>query len=83
MEIQNVFLEFFGDPSDDKECYKRYSSTQPFKPCGNDSEVIQFVNAKTISKILEVAKGWIAPSDITDFLGDVEKVCPEYWNLPC
>jgi hypothetical protein len=45
-EIKRVFVEFFGDPSDDKECYKRYTSTEPFAPLGFDAEVIEFVNVK-------------------------------------
>ena len=50
-EIKDVYVEFFGDPSDDKECYKRYSSTQPFQPCGNDAEVIHFVNVKEADRL--------------------------------
>ncbi len=42
-----VFVEFGGDPSNDKECYKRYSSTEPFEACGLDAEVIRFVNHKS------------------------------------
>lgn len=43
VKIQKVFVEFGGDPSDDKECYKRYTSTEPFEAVWPDSEVIECI----------------------------------------
>lgn len=40
---REFWIEFFGDPSDDKEVYKRYSAAVPFKPVGNDAEVFHLI----------------------------------------
>lgn len=46
------YIEFSGDPSDDKECYKRYSSkNQPIKPIGNDTEVFELVEKSEYEKM--------------------------------
>lgn len=37
---RDIYIEFGGDPSDDKELYKRYSSTSPFEPSSHSDEVI-------------------------------------------
>lgn len=39
---RDIWIAFGADPSDDKEVYKRYSSTTPFKPASPDEEVIHF-----------------------------------------
>lgn len=40
-KLRDIWIAFGGDPSDDKEVYKRYSSAAPFKPVGLDEEVIR------------------------------------------
>lgn len=52
--IERVFVEFGGDPSDDKECYKRYTSTEPFTPVGFNVEVLECIPVETIkAKVAE------------------------------
>lgn len=51
-EPRLVWIEFSGDPSDDKEVYKRYSATKPFKPCGLDAEVVALVEASALTEAL-------------------------------
>lgn len=43
-KIERVFVEFGGDPSNDKECYKRYTSTEPFEGILPSDEVLEFVS---------------------------------------
>lgn len=40
---REFWIEFGGDPSDDEEVYKRYSSTKPFKPTSYAEEVIHCI----------------------------------------
>lgn len=47
---REFWIEFCGDPSDDKECYKRYSSTEPFHPVGLDAEVFHLVEHSAFEK---------------------------------
>ena len=52
--IERVFVEFGGDPSDDKECYKRYTSTTAFAPVGHDVEVLECIPVETVkAKVAE------------------------------
>lgn len=37
---KEFWIEFSGDPSDDKECYKRYVSGTEFKPILPECEVL-------------------------------------------
>lgn len=41
--VREVYVEFGGDPSNDRENYKRYCGTEPFKPVGFDAEVVRFI----------------------------------------
>lgn len=74
-EIKECYVEFFGDPSDDKECYKRYSSTEPFPPCGNDAEVIRFVNYKAYEQAVNALREM--REHICD--GGGERPCSQMW----
>lgn len=47
-KLREIWIAFGGDPSDDKEVYKRYSSTRPFKPVGLDEEVIPTIEARYV-----------------------------------
>ncbi len=49
---REVYVEFFGDPSDDRECYKRYSARTPFKPVGLDAEVIHYIEKAVYDEAL-------------------------------
>lgn len=40
---REFWVEFGGDPSDDKEIYKRYSARVPFEPTDFSDEVIHCV----------------------------------------
>ncbi len=40
---REFWIEFGGDPSDDKEVYKRYCAATPFKPAGFSEEVIHTI----------------------------------------
>ena len=42
-QFRNLFVEFSGDPSNDKELYKRYCSSEKFEPLSLSDEVIHFV----------------------------------------
>ena len=42
-EWRKVYVEWGGDPSDDKENYKRYCSTEPFQPTSYAEEVVGYV----------------------------------------
>lgn len=43
---QEFFIEFGGDPSDDKELYKRYSTrAKPFEPAFPNAEVFCLVES--------------------------------------
>lgn len=53
--IKRVFVEFGGDPSDDKECYKRYTATSPFKPCLFNAEVLECIPIETIKESIQEA----------------------------
>lgn len=45
------YLEIGNDPSDNKELYKRYSSTEPFKAMGQ-SRVVELIDYKDYDFIL-------------------------------
>lgn len=55
LKPREVYVEFFGDPSDDKEHYKRYCGTEPFKPVGHDAEVIHYIEYSAFEKALKSA----------------------------
>jgi hypothetical protein len=40
---REFWVEFGGDPSDDKEVYKRYCAAEPFKPSRFSDEVIHVI----------------------------------------
>lgn len=42
-QFRNLFVEFSGDPSNDKELYKRYCSSENFEPLSLSDEVIHYV----------------------------------------
>lgn len=51
------YIEFGGDPSDDKEIYKRYSSRNTkMNPIGNDAEIIELVEKKYLDAANEKIK---------------------------
>lgn len=51
------WIEFGGDPSDDKELYKRYCGGQPFEPTSYAEEVIHVVPASRLeSANAEIAR---------------------------
>lgn len=61
MKLREFWIEFGGDPSDDKEVYKRYSAAVPFKPCGFSDEVIHCREVKpevdaAIEKLVSVCE---------------------------
>lgn len=49
--IKELYVEFGGDPSNDKELYKRYCSTEKFDPVGFSDEVIHFVDYATYESL--------------------------------
>lgn len=55
MKPREVYVEFFGDPSDDKENYKRYCGTESFKPVGHDAEVIHFIEKEAYDKLMKAS----------------------------
>jgi hypothetical protein len=58
-KAREVYVEFGGNPSDDKEIYKRYTATRPFKPGDMNCEVIHYVEysaLQTANAKLERAK---------------------------
>lgn len=50
--MREFWIEFGGDPSDDKEIYKRYCSAAPFDPNGLGEEVIR---VREVSPALDAA----------------------------
>lgn len=50
--MKTYYVEFGGDPSNDKELYKRYSSTEPFKPLFPDCEVIELVRKSDVEHLM-------------------------------
>lgn len=50
---REYWIEFGGDPSNDKEVYKRYSATVPFKPCSLSDEVIHVIEKSAYDKLKE------------------------------
>lgn len=43
--MREIYVEFGGDPSDDKELYKRYCSSEKFTPLDiHGMEVIRFID---------------------------------------
>lgn len=47
-KLRDIWIAFGGDPSDDKEVYKRYSATKPFKPACPGEEVIRCREARFV-----------------------------------
>lgn len=43
MKPREVWVEFGGDPSNDKEIYKRYCGAQKFEPGSYAEEVVHFI----------------------------------------
>lgn len=60
MKPRDIWIEFGGDPSDDKEVYKRYSATIPFKTLFPDCEVIHCREVRPIDweKVWKDFKAW-------------------------
>ena len=63
--VREFWIEFGGDPSDDKECYKRYCSTAKFEPSSFSDEVIHCIEyqahaelQKRYDEILGIAKNF-------------------------
>lgn len=49
---REFWIELGGDPSNDKEVYKRYCATAPFKPSSYSEEVVCTVEVKEGYKVL-------------------------------
>jgi len=47
-KLREIWIAFGGDPSDDKEVYKRYSATKPFAPVGPGEEVIRCLESRYV-----------------------------------
>ena len=77
---REFWIEFGGDPSNDKEVYKRYSSTSPFKPTDFSDEVIHTIEYSEYEKIIEENKKlkdqlWIAKdSQLRTYDGMTDKL---------
>lgn len=53
-ELDKIYVEFGGDPSDDKEVYKRYSSrNEKFNPLFLDAEVIECIRSIEHEKLTD------------------------------
>lgn len=57
LKLRDVYVAFGGDPSDDREVYKRYSSTEPFKPVLPNEEIVharevRFVQMKPLKELV-------------------------------
>jgi len=53
---REFWIEFGGNPSDDKEVYKRYSARVPFKPTAFSDEVIHTIEYSAYKTLLEVVR---------------------------
>lgn len=54
MKNREWYIEFFDDPSDDKELYKRYVSGEKFAGLGFDAEVIRVIEYDEYKRALDV-----------------------------
>lgn len=48
---RQIWIEFGGDPSNDKEVYKRYSATVPFEPSSYAEEVVHTIEFKAYEEL--------------------------------
>jgi hypothetical protein len=53
---REFWIELGGDPSDDKECYKRYCAAAPFKPLSYAEEVVHLIEKWAYDQLLEELK---------------------------
>ena len=60
---RELWVEFGGDPSDDKENYKRYCGAEKFSPVSPAEEVIHFIEKSAYDKAIKALK---ERHDITD-----------------
>lgn len=51
-KAREFWIEFGGDPSDDKEVYKRYSATSPFKPGSFSDEVVHTIEYSAYEELV-------------------------------
>ena len=77
-QFRNLFVEFSGDPSNDKELYKRYCSSEKFEPLSLSDEVIHFVEVAALEatqKEIERLKGLITSFNASPktILSDIQK----------
>ena len=60
--MREWWIEFLGDPFNDKENYKRYVGADKFDPVGPNAEVIHVIEARAfyeVSEKLEIANAKI------------------------
>ena len=76
---KHCFVEFGGDPSDDKECYKRYTSTEPFEGILPSDEVVHFIEYKAYEKLRSLADNLLESLDKYEYQDDkTREACIKY-----